>query len=128
MLVVEFSSSWFPTSVRSSASVTAASESRVKFAADVLARHLEYDRPLASFHQIPIEDGKGMHRICLIVAVAKGSDVARVGDGQGHYTYPVRRETGIARESRFDAAKGKGHLKSDNHNFLRDLKQFIREA
>jgi hypothetical protein len=39
--------------------------------------------------------------------------------------YPVRRETGISRESSSAASKDKGHIESDNRNFLRDLEQFV---
>jgi len=100
-------------------------ESRLKFAADVLAKHIEYDRELVSFHQVGLRDSGGTERICLAVVVAQAAGIVGVHDGQGHYTYPVRRETGISRESPYDASKGRGHIESDNRNFLRDLEQFV---
>lgn len=45
----------------------------------------------------------------------------------GYEVYPVRRETGIERVTRNDTPASKLHLKSDNRDFLADLKQFIRD-
>ena len=46
-------------------------ESRLKFASDVLARHLEYDRNVVKFHQVEVPDKAGVKNLCLIVIVAK---------------------------------------------------------
>ncbi len=59
---------------------------------------------------------------------AQKEQICRVHDGNGHYSYPVRRETGIARPSRLEIASPKSHMKHDNYDFLRDLNQFIREG
>jgi hypothetical protein len=103
-------------------------ETRLKVAADVLAGHVQYDRPLWSFHQVGVNDSQGTKKVCLIIAVDQASDVVGVRDGQGRYTYPIRRETGLTRVSSFDVVKEKAHVKNDNRDFLRDLEQFIRGA
>jgi hypothetical protein len=50
-----------------------------------------------------------------------------VHDGAGHYTFPVRRETGLTRVSREEILNPKIHIKSDNYDFLRELYQFVHE-
>lgn len=102
-------------------------ESRLKFASDVLARHLEYDRPIIGFHQVLVPDTLGVDRICLVVIAAQACGAVGVRDHQGRYTYPVRRETGTDRVSGNDLAMHRIHMKSDNHDFLRILSQFVRE-
>lgn len=47
--------------------------------------------------------------------------------GAGHYTFPVRRETGLTRVSREEILNPKIHIKSDNYDFLRELYQFVHE-
>ncbi len=100
-------------------------ENRLKFASDVLARHLEYSRPIVRFHQVVLSGSDGFEKTCLVVVVAQASEVAGVNDGQAHYTYPVRRETGITRVSRHELMTPKLHMKSDNYDFLCDLNQFV---
>jgi hypothetical protein len=99
-------------------------EDRLKVARDVLAKHLKYDRELASFRQVVVPDDGGVDRTCLAVVVSQASEVVGVHDGQGHYTYPARRETGITRESPSHLAMER-HVKSDNRDFLADLEQFV---
>lgn len=101
-------------------------ENRLKVAREVIAKHVEYDRELVSFRQIvfPGEDGE---KVCLVIVVAQACEVASVHDGQGHYTYPVRHETGINRVSRDQLLGKKMHMKSDNHDFVGELNQFIRD-
>ena len=72
-------------------------ETRLKVASDVLARHMEYDREIVSFRQVIVGE-----KICLIVLVSQACGVVAVTDGDGHYSYPLRRETGISRERRAD--------------------------
>ena len=71
-------------------------ENRLKFARDVIAEHVEYDREIASFRQVAVGE-KGNEKICLIVVVSQACEAVAVSDGRGHYSYPVRRETGITR-------------------------------
>ena len=99
-------------------------ENRLKVAQQVIANHVEYDRDLVSFHQVVLP-GKGGERMCLVIVVAQACEVAGVHDGHGRYTYPVRRETGIDRVSKFHLATRKTHMKSDNHDFVRELNQFV---
>jgi hypothetical protein len=101
-------------------------ENRLKFARDVIAQHIEYDREIVSFRQVAV--GKnGEERICLVVVVSQACKPVAVSDGSGHYSYPVRRETGVSRERMDDVPVRKLHLKSDNRDFMHQLKQFIRD-
>jgi hypothetical protein len=102
-------------------------ERRLKFANEVLEKHLDYGRSIYRFHQLLLRDTGGVERLCLLVVAAQACEVVGVSDGEGHYTYPVRREGGIQRVSRYDLAAPKSHMKSDNYDFLRDLEQFVRE-
>jgi len=72
-------------------------ENRLKVASDVLARHIDYDHEIVSFRQVVVGE-----KICLIVLVSQACGVVAVTDGEGHYSYPLRRETGISRERRED--------------------------
>jgi hypothetical protein len=101
-------------------------ENRLRFASEVIANHLEYERELVTFQQVVLPDSAGVDRICLVVIVKQACEAVEVKDGESH-TYPVRRETGIARVSRYEVASPKTHMKSDNYDFLRSLSQFIRE-
>ena len=74
-------------------------ESRLKVARDVIAEHISYDREIASFRQVAVGE-KGKEKICLIVVVSQAREAVGVSDGCGHYSYPVRRETGITRPPR----------------------------
>lgn len=103
-------------------------ESRLKFASDVLAKHLEYDREVATLHQVEVEDKVGNRKLCLIVIVARTCSPVGVKLADGRYSYPVRHETGITRESRSDIATRKTHFKSDSYEFFDALKQFVRDA
>ena len=92
--------------------------------------HKEGHETLASppASKLGLHDQAQKEQICLIVAVAQACEAVGVHDGNGHYSYPVRRETGIARPSRLEIASPKSHMKHDNYDFLRDLNQFIREG
>ena len=102
-------------------------ENRLKSASDAIARHVEYCRDLVRFRQVVVPDERGAGNVCLIVIVAQSCEVVGVHDGQGQYTYPIRRETGLARESSKEIITRKMLLKSDNCDFLRKLQQFVRE-
>ena len=97
-------------------------ENRLKVASDVLARHIEYDREIVSFRQVVAGE-----KICLIVLVSQACGVVAVTDGDGHYSYPLRRETGISRERREDVPVLRLDLKSDNRDFMHQLRQFIKD-
>jgi hypothetical protein len=99
-------------------------ENRLMVVRQVIAKHIEYDRDLVLFRQI-VPPGKGGEKVCLVIVVAQACEVVGVHDGQGHYTYPVRRETGIERVSSLNLGSQKIHMKSDNHDFMRELNQFV---
>lgn len=101
-------------------------ENRLKVARDAIANHIEYERDIVVFHQVKIPS-KADSKLCLVIIVAQARDAVGVHDGQQHYTYPVRRETGIDRISRNDVVAHKVHVKTDNYNFMRDLIQFLRD-
>ncbi len=100
-------------------------ESRLKFARDVIAQHIEYDREIVSFRQVAVGE-KDKEKICLIVVVSQACKAVAVNDGYGRYSYPVRRETGISRGSIDDVPVRGLYVKSDNRDFVHQLKQFIR--
>jgi len=100
-------------------------ENRLKFARDVLAEFLEYDREITSLRQIGM--GERRDKVCLVILISQACSAVGAGDGEGRYAYPVRRETGIERVARSDTPVSKLHLKSDNRDFLAELKQFIRD-
>jgi hypothetical protein len=102
-------------------------ETRLKIASEVIARHVEYDRPITSLRLVTLPGTDGVDKHCLLVIAAQACGAVAVNDGDGHYTYPVRRETGIQRVSQMDLLRPKIHMKSDNHDFLRELMQFIAE-
>jgi hypothetical protein len=102
-------------------------ENRLKSAADVIAEHVESERPVVTFHQVGIPDSNGNAITCLVVIVAQSASVVSVRVEKGRYTFPVRRETGITRGSRLDAAGVGRFVKSDNHDFVSELVQFNRE-
>jgi len=100
-------------------------EHRLKVARDVLEEFLEYNREIVTFRQV----GTGEERdtICLVIVVSQACSSVGVSDGEGRFSYPVRRETGIERVARMDTPAIKSHRKSDNRNFLVELKQFARD-
>lgn len=101
-------------------------ETRLKVAADVLARHIEYDREIATFRQVVVGK-KDEEKVCVIVLVAQACGPVAVTDGKDHYTYPLRRESGLSRGRRDDVPVLKLDLRSDNHDFMHQLRQFIKE-
>ncbi len=103
-------------------------ESRLKFARDILAERLDYPREIVLFYQVMVPNESGSEKACLAVSVAKTIEAVGVGDGAGQFTYPVRRETGISRESRRDIDGAKQHLKSDSCDFMEQLEQFVRDS
>ena len=101
-------------------------ENRLKFARDVIAQHIKYDREIVAFRQVAVGE-KGKEKNCLIVVVSQASEAVAVSDGLGRYSYPVQRETGISREDPGDVPVRKLYLKSDNRDFMHQLKQFIKD-
>ncbi|HKY28645.1 MAG TPA: ATP-binding protein [Pyrinomonadaceae bacterium] len=101
-------------------------ENRLKVAADVIAQHIEYDREIVSLRQVAVGE-RDQEKICLIIVVSQASGAVAVSDGEGNYSYPVRRETGISRVSRDNVPVRSLHLKSDNRDFMHQLRQFIKE-
>jgi hypothetical protein len=101
-------------------------ENRLKFARDVIAQHLEYDREIVSFRQVAVPQN-GQQPICLMVVISQACQAVAVTDGLGHYSYPVRRETGVSRPGMNDVPVRKLHLKNDNRDFMHQLWQFVRD-
>ncbi len=99
-------------------------ENRLKFASDVLSKHVEYGREIFRLRQIILPDKDGNPKVCLVVVIADACEPVGVHDGHGHYTYPVRREAGVTRVSRKEVFNPKMYIKSDNYDFLRELYQF----
>jgi hypothetical protein len=100
-------------------------ENKLKFAAEVLAKHLEYPREICRLRQIIVPGKDGADKVCLVVVVAAACEPVGVNDGAGRYTYPVRRETGLTRVGRDEILGPRIHVKSDNYDFLRELYQFV---
>jgi hypothetical protein len=102
-------------------------ENKLKFAADVLSKQLDYPREITRLRQIVVPGKDSTDKICLVAVIAQACEPVGVHDGAGHYTYPVRHETGLTRVSRDDILNPKIHMKSDNYDFLRELYQFVNE-
>jgi hypothetical protein len=100
-------------------------ENRLKVARDVLEEFLEYNREIVTFRQIGM--GEKRDTICLAIVVSQACSSVGVSDGEGRFSYPVRRETGIERVARMDTPAIKSHRKSDNRDFLAELKHFTRD-
>jgi hypothetical protein len=99
-------------------------ENRLQFAASVLKTHLDYDRDLAAFEQVEVPH-KDLSRLCLIIVIAQASEVVGVNDGGGHFTYPVRLQTGKHLATRQSITKY--YIKSDNFDFVKELLLFVRD-
>ena len=91
----------------------------------MLEEFLEYDREIVTFRQIGMGEKRDM--VCLVIVVSQACSSVGVSDGEGRFSYPVRRETGIERVASTDTPAIKSHRKSDNRDFLVELKQFIRD-
>jgi hypothetical protein len=100
-------------------------ETRIKVASDAIAQHLKYEREITHFRLIVVPDATGADRTCLAVVVAQASGAVAVMDNEKRFTFPIRRETGITREASPTFA-GNKHVKSDNHDFMQQLEQFVR--
>lgn len=100
-------------------------ENRLKVARDVQEEFLEYDREIVEFRQVGM--GEKRDTICLVIVVSQACSSVGVSDPEGRFSYPVRRETGIERVARMDTPAINSHRKSDNRDFLVELKQFIRD-
>jgi hypothetical protein len=101
-------------------------ENRLKVAADVIAEHIEYDRAITLFRQVVVGQ-RDKEKICLLIVISQASDGVAVTDGDGHYTYPIRRETGISRGRRDKIPVLGLGLKSDNRAFMHELRLFIKD-
>lgn len=101
-------------------------DKRLKALETVVATHVEYPRNVVSLAQVvvPIKDER---HLCLVVMVAQTVEPVGVNDGNGKYTYPLRRETGIDRVPRSTLAEHKRPIREDNHDFMNDLRRFVAE-
>ena len=102
-------------------------ENRLKAAKDVITEHVVYDREIVKFHQVVFEQN-GSKKLCLIVIVAQAYKVVGVRDCEERYRYPLRNETGLKRVSSSDIANRKAGMKADNHDFIVELKQFVKDS
>jgi hypothetical protein len=100
-------------------------ESRLKFAADVLSKQIEYPRDFSRLRQVVVPGKDGTDRVCLVIVIAQTREPVAVRDDASRYTYPVRRETGLTRVSRRELSEAKTQVKSDNHEFQRELYLFV---
>ena len=92
----------------------------------MLATHIKYDNEIASFRQVSVSE-EGKEKICLVVVISKAYKAVAVRHEDGRFSYPVRRETGIARVS-IDDLSSRIHEKSDKRDFMTELEQFSRES
>ncbi len=102
-------------------------ENNLKDAADVLPKYIEYPRPLWQLKQI-VMPGKDGEKVCLLVVIQQACGAVGVHKGAGSYSYPVRRETGLTRVGMSEILRGKGELKADNLDFLRELYKFVHRS
>lgn len=102
-------------------------ERRLNYTSRVIAEYLNCGDDAIYFHQVPLEDEDGDRWICLIIAVAQTGSPVSVKDKEGRYTYPVRREAGFDRADAGELVFQKIHIKSDNFDFIRDLRDFVHD-
>ncbi len=100
-------------------------ENDLKAAREAVDTHVEYDRELVKFQQVPVATNEG-EKLCLVLLVAQARGVVGVHDGSNNYSYPLRRENGTERASSRDIERRKAGLKADNFDFLGEVKQFVR--
>lgn len=101
-------------------------ENRLKDAADVLPKYIDYPRPIWQLRQIVVPGKDSTNTVCLVVVVSQACETVGVFDGTSSYTYPVRRETGLTRVGRNEILRAKGDVKADNLGFLGELYKFVR--
>lgn len=102
-------------------------ENRVKSLNDALSEHIQYPRPIWKVHQLLVDGADGEEKLCLVVIVARACEPVGVKGANGSYTYPVRRGTGITRESPEKLRDARIHDKNDTFDFLERLRQFVRD-
>jgi hypothetical protein len=101
-------------------------ENKLRVAKDVLAEFLKYRRDIVSFRQVPMGDKNDV--ICLVIVISQAISSVGVSDGQGRFSYPVRREIGIERVDEDKTPSSKlFYLKSESREFLTELRQFVRD-
>lgn len=69
-------------------------ENNLKAAREAIDRHMEYERELVKFQQVPVPTKEG-EKLCLVLLVAQARSLVAVHDGSNNYTYPIRRENGM---------------------------------
>jgi hypothetical protein len=72
-------------------------ENRLKVARDVLEEFLEYGREIITFRQVGMGEKRDM--VCLVIVVSQACSSVGASDGEGRFSYPVRRETGCTKQS-----------------------------
>jgi Putative DNA-binding domain len=100
-------------------------ENRLKDAADVLPKYIDYPRHVWELRQIVIPGKDSTSTVCLVVVVSQACEPVAVHDGERSYTFPVRRETGLARVRRDEILRAKGDVKTDNLRFLGEVYRFV---
>lgn len=102
-------------------------ENRIKTACDALAEHIQYPRQIYHLQPVAVKDNSGVEKLCLIIAVARACEPVGVNDGEGRYSYPVRRGTGTEKGDPDALRESRIHDKNDLFDFLADLRQFVRD-
>lgn len=103
-------------------------ESALKSAKDVVSNQVVYPRDIVTFHKVMIPDSSGSEKACLIIMVAKTSEPVSVKDSDFNFSWPIRRETGLAKTDQDTIRRAKEHFKSDNYKFIMRLEQFVRDT
>lgn len=102
-------------------------ESRMKYSRDVITNYVTYPKDIVHMQIVPVEDGNGGIKNCLVIAIKQTCEVVAVCNGDGKYTYPLRQETGLARVDQKMIQDQKGTIVADNYDFLEIFKQMLLE-
>ncbi|MEX0598227.1 MAG: ATP-binding protein [Candidatus Paceibacterota bacterium] len=101
-------------------------ENKIKFTTNVLGRYLEYPKDFVKFQQLRLKDKSGKEKDCLIIEISQTSEVVAVND-DGKYSYPIRENTGLKRESLNQIESFKKSIVQDNFNFILEIEQITNQ-
>jgi hypothetical protein len=99
-------------------------ENDLKNAREVISKHLDWEGELVRFHQVSVPVNR-IDKLCLVIIVSQSCTPVGVDDGRGHYTFPIRRETGIGRVSRSAIDQAKANVNNHNFEFMAELSRFV---
>lgn len=105
-------------------------ERNMQYTKEVINEYIKYDSEFVHLQQVSVPDTNSDLQLCLVIAVRQTYQSVGVKSIDGKsYSYPVREETGLTWEEPGSLALKKHFIaKSDNYNFLRVLKQFVKES